>query len=109
MSNKQTEKASMELARIYQPARCTMQSGLAKTISWILEYQPNGTRYREPLMGWIGTRFTKKQVLLKFKSREEAVAYAERQGIPYVIAAPHKPALKPKSYSANFAATKISA
>ena len=97
----------MDLARIYQPARSTMQFGMAKTRLWVLDYQPNGTRYTEPLMGWTGTRFTKKQLCLKFKTKDEAIAYAKRQKILFVVINPHKPTLKPKSYSANFAANKI--
>ena len=40
---------------------------------------------------------------LRFDSCEEAVAYAEKHSLPYRVDEDHKPALKPKAYSDNFA------
>jgi hypothetical protein len=39
----------------------------------------------EPLMGWTGGDDTLIQVKLTFPTREAAVAYAERQGLTFVI------------------------
>ena len=38
--------------RIYQPPKSSMQSGRAKTHSWMLEYEIETARRPEPLMGW---------------------------------------------------------
>ena len=39
-------------ARIYQPAKTAMQSGTAKTTTWVLEFAPASAREVDPLMGW---------------------------------------------------------
>ena len=91
------------LARIYKPARTAMQSGAAKTKEWVLEYVPEKPREIEPLMGWTSSADMNQQVRLRFETKEEAVAYCERQGIPYQVAAAHEPARRPMSYADNFA------
>ena len=40
------------VARIYKPAKTAMQSGVARTKRWILEYAPENARQIDPLMGW---------------------------------------------------------
>jgi hypothetical protein len=90
-------------ARIYKPARNAMQSGTAKTKSWILEYEPEEPRVVEPLMGWTSSGDMKQQVRLRFDTKEEAVAYAERHGIAYQVAEPKEPTRRVIAYSDNFA------
>jgi hypothetical protein len=90
------------LARIYQPARNAMQSGKARTKKWVLEYEPERPREIEPLMGWTASSDMRQQVSLDFDTKEEAIAYAEKNGIPHQVFEPHKPAAKAKSYSDNF-------
>jgi hypothetical protein len=89
-------------ARIYQPTRNAMQSGKARTKFWVLEYEPESAREIDPLMGWTSSSDMRQQVQLEFASREEAIAYAERNAIPYQVFEPHKPAAKAKSYADNF-------
>ena len=72
-------------ARIYRPAKTAMQSGNAKTKEWLLDYEPEEPRVVESLMGWTSSGDMKSQVRLSFDSKEEAIAYAERQGIPYQV------------------------
>ena len=90
-------------ARIYQPPKTAMQSGRAGTDAWILEFEPNAPRRLDPLMGWIGSTDTLAQVRLSFATREEAVSYAEQQGIAYEVELPHERRVKPKAYAENFA------
>jgi hypothetical protein len=93
-------------ARIYQPARSAMQSGEAKD-NWLLEYEPEKPREIEPLMGWTSSSDMRSQVKLRFDTREEAVAYAERNGIAYRVEEPKLAAPKILSYSDNFAPNRI--
>src|SRR5215467_3827339 len=72
-------------ARIFNPAKNAMQSGKAQTREWQLEYEPEQPRAVEPLMGWTSSSDMKQQVTLHFDSKEEAVAYCERKGIPYQV------------------------
>jgi hypothetical protein len=44
----------------------------------------------------------RRQIQLDFDTREEAVAYAEKHGIPYQVFEPHRLKYRPKSYSDNF-------
>ncbi len=89
-------------ARIYQPARNAMQSGRRTSPDWILEFEPAGRQWADPLMGWISSRDVDRQVMLHFKTRQQAIAYAEAHGLPYVVEIPRERTLKPKSYADNF-------
>jgi hypothetical protein len=90
-------------ARIYKPARTAMQSGTAKTKEWVLDYEPEEPRAVEPLMGWTSSGDMKQQVRLNFDTKEEAVAYCERQGIAYQVFESTPPKRARMSYSDNFA------
>jgi hypothetical protein len=90
-------------ARIYKPARNAMQSGTAKTKDWILDYEPGAPRVVEPLMGWTSSTDMNSQVRLRFASKEEAVAYCERHGIPYQVMDEKSPARRTIAYADNFA------
>jgi hypothetical protein len=89
-------------ARIHQPTKTAMQSGRALTKRWVLEYEPETPRLPDPLMGWTSSSDMRSQVLLEFDTRDEAVAYAEKCGIPYQVFEPHLPIPRPKSYADNF-------
>ena len=91
------------VARIYKPAKTAMQSGAAKTKDWVLDYEPEQPRAIEPLMGWTSSGDMRQQVRLRFATKEEAIAYCERQGIAYQVAEPKPAARKTISYSDNFA------
>ncbi|MGE0846868.1 MAG: ETC complex I subunit [Flavobacteriaceae bacterium] len=89
-------------ARIFRPARTAMQSGKRNTMEWALEFEPEASREIEPLMGYTSSRDMKQQLRLRFDTREEAIAYAERNGIPYVVVDYHEPVRRKASYSDNF-------
>jgi len=90
------------LARIFKPARNAMQSGKAATEKWVLEYEPETRAAADPLMGYTSQVDMRRQIRLEFDTREEATAYAERNGIPYSLAPDHEPAPKKISYADNF-------
>ncbi len=90
-------------ARIYRPARTAMQSGEANTKEWMLDYEPEQPRNIEPLMGWTSSGDMKQQVRLNFDSKEEAVAFCEREGIPYQVFESTPSVRQHMSYSDNFA------
>lgn len=89
-------------ARIYQPSKNAMQSGKARAKLWLLEYEPETAKAPDPLMGWTSSRDMRQQVQLEFDTAEEAVAYAQKNGIPFQVFEPHRPAPKAKAYSDNF-------
>jgi len=92
----------MAAARIYQIPKNAMQSGRARTHSWMLEFERTDAQRPDPLMGWAGSADTRPQVKLSFPSLEAAKAYAEREGIEaHVVPAPER-RLKIQAYADNF-------
>ena len=82
-------------ARIFKPAKNAMQSGTAKTREWQLDYEPEQPRAIEPLMGWTSSGDMKQQLSIRFDTKEDAVAYCEREGIPYQVIEPKEPVRRP--------------
>ena len=94
-------------ARIYRPTRTAMQSGQAKTRDWLLEYEPETPREVEPLMGFTSSRDMRSQIRLEFATRDEAIAYAEREGIPYRVFEAHETERKRIAYADNFGYKRV--
>jgi len=95
-------------ARILQPARNAMQSGKAKSGRWLLAFDPASPRSVEPLMGWTSSSDTRQQLRLWFDSKEQAIAYAERNGLAWRVEEP-RPTRPRRSvaYSDNFRSDRI--
>ncbi len=95
-------------ARIYRPARNAMQSGMARTKQWILDFAPAESKQNDPLMGWTGSGDTQAQVRLRFDTQAEAEAYAKAKGIDYVVREPKDRAanIRPGGYGENFATNR---
>ena len=89
-------------ARIFQPPKTAMQSGWAKTHAWVLEFVNAQARTADPLMGWTGGGDTQTQVKLIFETQDEAIAYAQRNGIEFDLELPQTRRVKPKAYADNF-------
>ena len=92
----------MTTARIIEEQRKTTQSGKAKAGRWTLEIERTEPLRPDPLTGWAGSGDTDTQLRLSFDSKDEAVAYAERNGIPYRVMEPKPRKAVRKSYSDNF-------
>jgi hypothetical protein len=91
------------IARIFKPAKNAMQSGKAATKEWRLDYEPEHPRVVEPLMGWTSSNDMKQQLTIRFDTKEEAVAYCERRGIPYQVIEPGETVRRQVAYADNFA------
>lgn len=96
-------------ARIYKPAKTAMQSGIARTKEWVVEHEPAVPRTIDPLMGWTSSSDMRTQVRLEFDTKEEAVAYAERNGLAYRLEEPKPRGQVRKSYADNFKFGRIGA
>jgi NADH dehydrogenase ubiquinone Fe-S protein 4 len=90
-------------ARIFKPAKNAMQSGNATSKEWRLDYEPEQPRAIEPLMGWTSSGDMKQQITLRFETKEEAIAYCERKGIPYQVIEPQDRVRRVVAYADNFA------
>ena len=53
-------------------------------------------------MGWTGSDDTTQQVKLSFATKQQAIAYAKRKGLAYVVEEPQSRPTRPKSYADNF-------
>jgi len=96
-------------ARIYRPSPSATQSSPGPEKSWRLDFDPESPRTIDPLMGWTSSGDMKQQVRLRFDTKDEAIAYAERNGLPYRVEEP-KPNLAARrmvSYSDNFKTNRI--
>ena len=96
------------LAKIYQPTKSAMTSGMANTRSWVLEFAPEARKTIDPLMGWTGSVDMNGQVRLRFETCEQAVEYARRHGIPHQVLKPktRRHVVRPKGYGGNFASER---
>lgn len=93
--------------RIYRPAKTAMQSGKGRTKDWVLEFELGAARRPEPLMGWVSGADTRQQLVLKFDTKEEALAYAARHSLIAVVEEPQSSRFRAKSYADNFRPDRI--
>ncbi len=91
----------MKKAKIYKPAKTSMQSGLANTKNWVLEYIVEKTGVN-PLMGWESSKNTLSELKLKFSSKDNAIKYAKKNKIDFEIIEPKNKKIIKKSYADNF-------
>ncbi|XP_011614110.2 NADH dehydrogenase [ubiquinone] iron-sulfur protein 4, mitochondrial [Takifugu rubripes] len=92
---------------IFVPAKSSMQSGVHGTKKWKMDFDTR-ERWENPLMGWASTADPLSNMVLSFASREDAVAFAEKNGWSYDITEKRNPKPRVKSYGANFSWDKRS-
>ncbi len=92
----------MTIARISELDRRTTQSGKANSGSWLLEFERSEPLRPDPLTGWAGSGDTNTQVRINFRTREEAVAYAEQHGFSYPLVPSTPVKMKIQAYADNF-------
>lgn len=97
------------VARIYRPAKTAMQSGQGKTHIWTLDFEPEAPRVVEPLMGYTSSTDMRQQLRLTFKTKEQAIAYAEKNGLAYQVFETEDPPRRIAAYSDNFKYTRVGA
>lgn len=71
------------VAIIEAPSRSVTQAGAARARQWLLRFQPRYRAFVDPLTGWTGGEEPLAHLAIRFPSRETAVRYAERHGLPY--------------------------
>ncbi len=93
-------------ARIFKPSPSATQSGKASTKLWVLNYEPEEAMEIEPLMGWSGSGDMRRQIVLRFATKEDAIAYCERNGIAFHVTEPKPVTRKVFSYADNFRSSR---
>ena len=92
----------MTIARISEVQRRTTQSGKARDGRWTLEFERQEALRPDPLTGWAGSGDTRTQVRLNFDTRDEAMAYAARNGLTVHLVPAAPVPLKLQAYADNF-------
>ncbi|XP_048396399.2 NADH dehydrogenase [ubiquinone] iron-sulfur protein 4, mitochondrial isoform X2 [Stegostoma tigrinum] len=91
--------------RIFVPARNAMQSGMNNTKVWKLEFDTR-ERWENPLMGWSSTADPLSNIDISFTTKEDAIAFVEKNGWNYEVEEKKVKVPRPKSYGANFSWNK---
>ena len=78
-----------------------MQSGLAKTNKWIIEFKTKDSGI-DPLMGWESSTDTLTELKLEFSTKALAIDYAKKNKIDFELIEPQKRKIVKKSYADNF-------
>ena len=91
----------MKKAKIYIPVKTAMQSGVAKSNIWIIEFYTNNSTIN-PLMGWESSDDTLSELNLEFSTKELAIEYAKKNKIDFEVIEPQKKKTVKKSYANNF-------
>uniref|UniRef100_A0A9J8DIK4 NADH dehydrogenase [ubiquinone] iron-sulfur protein 4, mitochondrial n=1 Tax=Cyprinus carpio carpio TaxID=630221 RepID=A0A9J8DIK4_CYPCA len=68
--------------RIFVSARNAMQSGVKNTQKWKMDFDTR-ERWENPLMGWSSTGDPLSNMVLAFSTKEDAIAFAEKNGNPF--------------------------
>ncbi|KAI4182501.1 MAG: hypothetical protein L6R41_005946 [Letrouitia leprolyta] len=91
-------------ARIYRPAKTATQSGDWHRHHWRMDWDilQKGHRWENPLMGWQSSADFLQGTHLNFKSKEDAIQFAQKQGYEYFVQEPNERRIVPKAYANNF-------
>ncbi|KAL8950651.1 MAG: hypothetical protein Q9222_003335 [Ikaeria aurantiellina] len=91
-------------ARIYRPAKTATQSGDWHAHHWRMDWDilQKGHRWENPLMGWQSSADFLQGTHLNFKSKEDAIQFAQKQGYEYFVQEPNERRIIPKAYANNF-------
>ena len=89
-------------ARIYKPTKTTMQSGVANSQNWLLEFVADDSKKIEPIMGWTSSKDMLQEVRIKFPSKEAAIEFASSNKYSYEVIEPKIKKLIKRSYADNF-------
>ncbi|CRG90596.1 NADH dehydrogenase (ubiquinone) Fe-S protein 4 [Talaromyces islandicus] len=90
--------------RIYKPAKPATQSGTWHSQHWRMDWDilQKGHRWENPLMGWQSSADAMQGTNLTFKSKEDAILFAQKQGYEYFVQEPNERKFVPKAYANNF-------
>jgi NADH dehydrogenase (ubiquinone) Fe-S protein 4 len=61
-----------------------------------------GHRWENPLIGWQSSADCMQGTHISFKSKEDAIMFAQKQGYEYFVQEPNERRFAPKAYANNF-------
>lgn len=89
---------------IYRPTKTATQSGNWHSHQWRMDWDVlhKGHRWENPLMGWQSSADFMQGTHLNFKSKEDAIHFAHKQGYEYFVQEPNERRIIPKAYATQF-------
>jgi NADH dehydrogenase (ubiquinone) Fe-S protein 4 len=89
---------------IYRPTKTATQSGNWNSSHWLMDWDvlPKGHRWENPLMGWQSSADFMNGHRIQFKSKEDAINFANKQGYEYFVQEPNQRKVVPKAYANLF-------
>ncbi|EMC91865.1 hypothetical protein BAUCODRAFT_134631 [Baudoinia panamericana UAMH 10762] len=90
--------------RIYRPAKTATQSGNWHSHQWRMDWDvlSKGHRWENPLMGWQSSADFMQGTHLNFKTKDDAINFANKQGYEYFVQEPNERKMVPKAYATQF-------
>ncbi|XP_008334328.1 NADH dehydrogenase [ubiquinone] iron-sulfur protein 4, mitochondrial [Cynoglossus semilaevis] len=95
------EHITTRKVHIFVPTKSAMQSGINGTKKWKMDFDTRD-RWENPLMGWASSADPLSNMVLTFSSKEDAIAFAEKNGWSYDVSEKKSSKPRVKSYGANF-------
>jgi hypothetical protein len=92
----------MAVARIYRNQGLGSPVLQKERFGWVMEFASERPQHADPLTGWAGGAEPLAQVRIVFPTREAAVAYCEREGLPFAVQEDPPRKLLLQSYADNF-------
>lgn len=89
---------------IYRPSKTATQSGDWHSHHWRMDWDvlAKGNRWENPLMGWQSSADFMQGTKLNFKTKEDAIMFANKQGYEYFVQEPNERKIVPKAYADQF-------
>jgi NADH dehydrogenase (ubiquinone) Fe-S protein 4 len=89
---------------IYRPAKTATQSGDWHSHHWQMDWDPlpKGYRWENQLIGWQSSADFMQGHRIQFKTKEDAINFANKQGYEYFVQEPNERKFIPKAYANNF-------
>uniref|UniRef100_A0AC35GQP6 NADH dehydrogenase [ubiquinone] iron-sulfur protein 4, mitochondrial n=1 Tax=Panagrolaimus sp. PS1159 TaxID=55785 RepID=A0AC35GQP6_9BILA len=101
------EHKEERVARIFRPSRESPQTAWNNTKVWKIELD-NRQRWENPLMGWASSGDPLSNIAgnLDFASKEDAIAFCQKNRWNYDVEEVHERKIIPKQYGTNFSWNK---
>lgn len=89
---------------IYKPVKTATQSGKWNSSQWLMDWDvlPKGHRWENQVMGWQSSADFMNGHRIPFNTKEDAIAFANKQGYEYFVQEPNKRKFVPKAYANLF-------
>ncbi|KAG0261305.1 hypothetical protein BG011_001131 [Mortierella polycephala] len=98
------EEIRMHACRIYKACKSATQSGITNTGVWRLDFDTEleAGRFENELIGWASSADYMQALQMKFITKEDAMAFADKQGWEFTVQEPNQKIFKKKIYADNF-------